>query len=130
MLKASCACGKVAFEIHGAIHSARYCHCTTCRKFSGTASAAWGLAQAIDVTMLRGEANISRFDSGGGLRAFCSSCGAALWYEPAQLPEYRGIPLGVIDTGDVPAPQMHVWTQSQVAWAPITDALPQYPKHP
>jgi len=80
--------------------------------------------------MCGGEANVGRFDSGGGLRAFCSSCGSALWYEPANVPAYRGIPLGVIDEGDVPAPQMHVWTQSKVTWASIDDGIVQYPTHP
>ena len=42
-MKASCLCGGVTYEITGPIQRARYCHCVHCRKFSGTAHAAWGL---------------------------------------------------------------------------------------
>ena len=42
-MKASCLCGGVTYEITGPVLRGRYCHCTDCRKFSGTAHAAWGL---------------------------------------------------------------------------------------
>ena len=130
MLKGSCLCGAVSIEIRGAIHSARFCHCGTCRKFSGTASAAWGLAKASDLTVMDPQSSVATYDSGGGLRAFCRSCGSPLWYEPAAVPAFRGIPLGVIDEGEVPTPMMHVWTQSKVSWASIDDALPRHKTHP
>ncbi len=94
MLKGRRLCGSVSIEINGAIHNARFCHCGTWRKFSGTAFAAWAP------------------------------------YEPANVPAFRGVPLGVVDEGDVPTPRMHVWTKSKVAWATIDDALPQHETHP
>ena len=100
-MKASCLCGGVTYEITGPIHRGRYCHCVHCRKFSGN-----------------------------GLRVFCSSCGSPLWYEPTRLPQFRGIPLGVIDDEGVPEPEMHVWTKSSVSWASISDDLPQHDTHP
>ena len=124
MLKGRCLCGRVSYEIHGAIHSARFCHCVTCRKFSGTACAAWGVVQTDHLIVIGPESNAAKYDSGGGLRAFCSSCGSPLWYEPASLPAFRGVPLGVIDAGEVPTPEMHVWTKSKVSWASIDDELP------
>ena len=45
-MKASCLCGGVTYEITGPIHKGGYCHCARCRKFSGTACAAWGLIEA------------------------------------------------------------------------------------
>ena len=129
MIKGSCLCGKVSLEIHGAIHSARYCHCTTCRKFSGTAFAAWGLVKTGHL-VVTGVESVSKYNSGGGLRVFCTSCGSPLWYEPANVPAFRGIPLGVIEEGDVPKPEMHVWTKSKVSWASIADGLPRHETHP
>ncbi len=129
MLKGNCLCGRVSIEIHGAIHNARFCHCATCRKFSGTAVAAWGLVPAGHL-VVSGESNVTKYDSGGGLRVFCSACGSPLWYEPANVPAFRGIPLGMVDEGDVPTPGMHVWTKSKVPWASIDDALPRHETHP
>jgi hypothetical protein len=130
MLKGSCLCGAVSMEIQGNLHSARYCHCANCRKFSGTDHAAWGLAETSQLALTPSDPNVTKFNSGGGLRVFCSVCGSPLWYEPAGLPQFRGIPLGVIDAGGVARPAMHVWTKSKAAWASISDDLPQHDRHP
>lgn len=130
MTKGSCLCGAVSFEIQGPLHNARYCHCANCRKFSGTSNAAWGLAQTSQITIAPSVPGVTKFDSGGGLRVFCTACGSPLWYEPAGLPQYRGIPLGAIDEGDVATPEMHVWIKSKVAWESIFDDLPQHETHP
>jgi hypothetical protein len=129
-MKASCLCGGVTYEITGPVQRARYCHCADCRKFSGTAHAAWGLIETAHLVVGQSSSGISKYDSGKGLRVFCSSCGSPLWYEPTRLPQFRGIPLGVIDDAGVPEPQMHVWTKSKVSWAAISDSLPQHDTHP
>jgi len=130
MVRGSCLCGSVAFEIEDAIHDARFCHCTNCRKFSGAPFAAWGLIETRNLRLSPPDPGVTKYDSGGGLRVFCSMCGSPLWYEPADMPHYRGIPLGVVDDGEVPAPAMHVWLRSKVAWMSIADALPKHETYP
>jgi hypothetical protein len=130
MFKGTCLCGDVSFEISGQIVSPRYCHCANCRKFSGTAYAAWGLVQTDQLVVRASENYLTKYDSGGGLRVFCATCGSPLWYEPAGIPQFRGVPLGIIDDAGVPAPQMHVWTRSKVSWTAIADELPQHATHP
>lgn len=125
MIKGSCLCGSVSIAIDGPVHSARYCHCVNCRKFSGTAYAAWGLVDTAHVAISPLEPNVTKYDSGGGLRVFCTACGAPLWYEPTGRPQYRGIPLGVIDEGEVAPPGVHVWTKSKVPWAALDENLPK-----
>jgi hypothetical protein len=39
MIKGSCLCGKVKFEISGEPSSLSYCHCSRCRKAAGVFSA-------------------------------------------------------------------------------------------
>lgn len=129
-MKASCLCGGVSYAITGPIQRARYCHCAHCRKFSGTAHAAWGLIETAHLTVERSSSGITKYNSGNGLRVFCSSCGSPLWYEPTGLPQFRGVPLGVIDDEGIPEPQMHVWTKSKVSWASISDELPRYDTQP
>jgi hypothetical protein len=129
-MKASCLCGGVTYVITGPIVRGRYCHCIHCRKFSGTAHAAWGLIETTQLVIGQSSTGISKYDSGNGLRVFCSSCGSPLWYEPTRLPQYRGIPLGVVDDEGVPEPEMHVWMKSKVSWESISDGLPQHDTHP
>jgi hypothetical protein len=130
MIKGSCLCGAVSWEIQGPLYRARYCHCTNCRKFAGTDYAAWALAETSQLTIAPLEPNVTKFNSGGGLRVFCSACGSPLWYEPTDRPKVRGIPLGAIDEGAVAKPEMHVWTQSKVSWGTVSDDLPQFERHP
>ena len=130
MIKGSCLCGAVTFAIQGPLHSARYCHCANCRKFAGTDYAAWALAQTSQIAIAPLVPNVTRFNSGGGLRVFCTVCGSPLWYEPAGRPQYRGIALGAIDEGTVAKPEMHVWTKSKVSLGHISDDLPQHETHP
>ena len=130
MIKGSCLCGAVAIEIQGSLHGVRFCHCTDCRKFSGTGYAAWGLVGTSQLAVVPLVPKVTKFNSGGGLRVFCSACGSPLWYEPADRPQFRGIPLGVIDEGGVAKPEMHVWTKSKAAWEIISDDLPQHETHP
>lgn len=131
MIKGSCLCGQIKFEIAGDVVMSRYCHCSNCRKFSGTAQAAWGLAQASEFTHSATSTNIGYFDTGtGSRRHFCLSCGSPLWFEPKDLPALVGIALGAIDEGNPTPPEMHVWTQSSPAWEEIADALPQHLTHP
>jgi hypothetical protein len=129
-MKASCLCGGVTYEITGPVQRARYCHCADCRKFSGTAHAAWGLIETSHLVIGQSKSGVSKYDSGKGLRVFCSSCGSPLWYEPTRLPQFRGIPLGVIDDESVPRPEMHVWMKSNVSWESVRDDLPQHDTHP
>lgn len=129
-MKASCLCGGVTYELIGPIHRAKYCHCVHCRKFSGTAQSAWGLIETAHLVVGSLRAGVSKYNSGNGLRVFCSSCGCQLWYEPASLSQFRGIPLGVIYDDGVPEPGMHIWTKSNVSWAPISDDLPRHDTHP
>jgi hypothetical protein len=129
-MKASCLCGCVTYEITGPIQRARYCHCAHCRKFSGTSHAAWGLIETVHLVVDPSTTSVGKYDSGNGLRVFCSSCGSPLWYEPTRMPQFRGISLGVIDDEGVPGPEMHVWMKSKVSWAAILDDLPQHETHP
>ena len=127
MTKGSCLCKRVTFEVVGSIDHSRYCHCENCRKFSGTAQAAWGLASASAFTVAPSNPEVTRFDAGsGGLRVFCTSCGSPLWFEPAGMPEFVGIALGAIDDGEVTPPSVHLWTRSSPDWESINDDLPQF----
>lgn len=130
MFEGSCLCKRVTYEIRGDIFNPRYCHCEICRKFSGTGSAAWGMIRTDALNITSMESPVTKFDSGGGLRVFCSTCGSPLWFEPTSLPEYRGVTLGSVDVGDVPMPGMHLWMKSKASWVSITDALPQHETHP
>ncbi|NKC01223.1 MAG: GFA family protein [Pseudomonadales bacterium] len=131
MISGSCLCGGIKYEINGEVAMTRICHCVNCRKFSGTANAAWGLAQVADFSQTASDAEVGEYDAGSGsLRKFCMSCGSPLWFEPKDLPAFVGIALGSIDDGNPALPEMHVWMRSSPDWEDISDSLPQHLTHP
>ena len=130
MIEGACLCGAVRILLSGALTSPRLCHCANCRKFSGTSPAAWAMAKRAELTVQPAEPNISRYDSGRGLRCFCNVCGGPVWFESLDYPEIVGIPLGVIDNGDVPPPEVHLWVSSKPAWCTLQDNLPRLTEGP
>ncbi len=128
MTTTSCLCGAISYEINGKITQPRYCHCSHCRKFSGSAYAAWGVVEVDSFRWISGAELVSRFDAGNGHRTFCSQCGSPVRYEPHATNKILGIPLGALH--DAPPPTMHLWTRSKLPWIEINDDLAQYETYP
>ena len=128
MIQGSCLCGANRFELNGELRDARYCHCENCRKFSGTSPAAWAMADSASLELQPGP--LGRYNSGQGIRNFCTQCGSAILFESIDYPEIVAIPLGVIDRGNIPAPVMHLWAGSEPGWCTLSDDLPSYEQGP
>ncbi len=126
----SCLCGATKIAIAGALRSVRLCHCKNCVKFAGTSPAAWAMAQSSEFQVADSDTPVTKFNSGAGLRCFCSACGSSVWFESFDFPDVVGIPLGVVDTGWVPNPEFHLWTDSNPTWCRINDGLPKFPQGP
>lgn len=122
-VRGKCLCGAVAFVVDTALTSPRFCHCENCRKFAGTTPAAWAMATRSSMH-IEANAQIGRYDSGAGIRCFCNVCGSPVWFESKAYPDIVGIPLGAIDSGAVPAPEVRLWTSSRMPWECSTTALP------
>lgn len=129
MYEASCLCGSFRFAIKGELSAPRFCHCANCTKFAGTTPASWAMTSLSNITM-SASAELSKFDSGKGLRCFCARCGSPLWFQSLDYPDIVAIPLGVIDKGEIAPPEMHIWVQSKPDWCSITDGLPQHAGNP
>jgi len=129
MLTASCLCRAVSFEITTPLEDARHCHCENCRKFTGAGSAQWAITHVKGLN-ITSSATIQRYNSGGGMRCFCATCGSPLWFESALDKNLVAIPLGVLDEGQIPKPESHIWTQSCPTWFDICDDLECYPTNP
>jgi hypothetical protein len=78
-LKGTCFCGAVEFETHGAPLEMGYCHCASCRSYSGAPFGAFALWQTHNVRITKGEEHVGRFNkSGMSDRHFCRRCGGHL----------------------------------------------------
>ena len=122
----SCLCGGVAYEVSAELGEFGYCHCTSCRKASGSAHAANAPVERREFRLLRSETLTEYESSPGKLRAFCSRCGCPIYAYLRSTPELIRLRLGSLDTPFTKQPQAHTFVSDKAAWEPIADALPQF----
>jgi hypothetical protein len=131
MLKGSCLCKAVRYEIDGELGGARHCHCSMCRKAHGAAFRSRASVRSRDFRWLAGAGLITWYDSSPGTqRGFCSRCGSPMLSRFAADPTVYGLPLGCLDTDPGVRPAMHIFVASKAPWFEITDTLPRYPEGP
>jgi len=126
----SCLCGAVRFEITAAFRRANHCHCSRCRKHSGTFGETQGRVPREAIRFLQGEELIRfwRPPDEGGRKAFCSACGSSLfggaWPEGPEI----SVRFGALDGDPGIRPQYHSYVDSRAVWDELPDdGLPRYP---
>jgi hypothetical protein len=78
-VRGSCACGKVAYKIDGKLHDAASCHCSMCRKSSGSQDSSFALFDQGGFSWLSGKEMLSHYKSAEDIGVvFCSVCGSTL----------------------------------------------------
>jgi hypothetical protein len=71
-----CFCGAVEIEVTGAPEEMGYCHCSSCRSYTGAPLVAFVLFKAENVRVTKGASLIGRFrKSEMSERQFCTRCG-------------------------------------------------------
>ncbi|MBR2656562.1 MAG: GFA family protein [Loktanella sp.] len=112
-----CLCGAVKFRISGQFESFFLCHCSRCRKDSGSAHSANLFSSMAKIIWVSGDENIKTFRLSGSrhVKSFCSDCGAAL---PVSQPEVGllVVPAGSIDSRIDIRPNAHICCSSRANW--------------
>lgn len=120
----SCLCGAVRFEISGAFDNFFLCHCSRCRKGSGSAHGANLFATQASLAWQSGADRVATYQVPGSrhARSFCTVCGSAL-----PMLQLDGallvVPAGSLD-GPVPIrPNAHLCWDSRADWDEGLDAV-------
>jgi hypothetical protein len=130
MLRGSCLCGGIRYEIKTGIEEPLNCHCSMCRKATGAAFRSRARVYTDSFRWLQGEALLSRYESSPGhVRTFCSVCGSTLVTIFPRSPDELGLALGTLDDDPGAKPGFHVHVGSKAPWYDITDDLPQFETH-
>lgn len=127
MLRGSCLCGSVRYEIRGAVGRATHCHCSMCRKAHGAAFATYGRVERSDFALVSGAGDIASYGSSPGVtRTFCKRCGSNLQFISDKRPTTLSLALGTLDEDPQVQASLHIFVDSKAPWFPITDELPQH----
>jgi hypothetical protein len=128
-LTGGCLCGGVRFEVTEPLVSAGYCHCTRCQHRTGTAASASGRTAPGSLRVLSGEPLVREYDPGDGgfLKAFCSTCGSALWSRSPDDRDLISVRLGAFDSDPGIRPSSRQFVAYAAAWEAIPDdGLPRF----
>lgn len=127
MAAGECNCGAVAFEIDAALTDVYVCHCSICRKFTGSNGIAVVVIDNGVFRWLRGEDQITSWKKPGAdwHSWFCRVCGSAVpgpnnhsqTFVPAAL---------ISEGGDDLRIAHHIWVGSKAVWDEIGDSGKQH----
>jgi hypothetical protein len=130
LLRGSCLCGAIRYELTAPPEWAHSCHCSRCRKATGAAFASNLFVPLDALRFVAGKEHLRSFkppDAERFTHTFCGVCGGTLPFEnPA-----RGravVPMGSLDDDPSHGPQAHIFVASKPAWSTISDDLPQHPE--
>jgi len=127
MLRGSCLCGQVRYEISGKLFDPLNCHCSMCRKAQGAAFRSRARVQSRDFRWISGENLLTFFESSpGNHRGFCRVCGSPILSKFDADESVLSLPLGTLDDDPAIHPQIHVYVASKAPWHTISDDLPQF----
>lgn len=130
MIRGSCLCGGIKFEIDHITGPFELCHCSRCRKVTGSAFFAGVYVDRKDFRLTQGHDLIHRYEapilrSPPPYRAcFCGQCGSPIpdiFKESEQLE----IPAGLFDEDLMIRPDRHIFVEVKAPWYEIKDSLPQ-----
>lgn len=128
MIEGSCLCGAVAYRALEPLRTVTYCHCSYCRKSSGTAFSANVRAKRGSFEVTHGSEHVLAYESTPGkLRCSCELCGSQLYAVGDKFPDEVIIRLGTVDRFDEYAQgveERHLFPESEANapwvghWAP------------
>lgn len=119
-----CFCGAIRWEI-GNVFDAGYCHCSICRRISGSPVASFATVKSEDFRLTRG-APKSFASSAKFKRLFCADCGSAVYGIEDGWP-FVSIGIGTFDDPTKIRPTMHQCAADRLVWFDIADDLPRFP---
>ena len=96
----SCLCGKVSYEFSGNLGIFQYCHCSRCRKFTGSAFASNILVALDDFKWITGNELVGRFEpeeTKHFATSFCKNCGSTIFLRLNVFQGMVAIPGGSFD---------------------------------
>jgi hypothetical protein len=131
-LTGGCLCGAVKYEVAGEAKRFYHCHCSRCRRATGTGHASNLFLQPATLTWVSGREHVRSFKVPEAARftnQFCGICGGRLPRQP-QGADTVLIPAGSLD-GEAPiGPQARIFTGSRASWSCCGDELPSHKGSP
>ncbi len=127
-ISGSCLCGEVTYKYNSPIKIFQYCHCSRCRKFTGSAFSANIIIEPSQFEWLSGELSLGRFEPSEAKHfatTFCTKCGSSLpWL--AKSGRAMVIPAGTLNGDPNEKPIHNIFMANKALWFEEVCELKQY----
>jgi hypothetical protein len=131
MLKGSCHCETIRFEIDDAMDGIFHCHCETCQKLNGTSYGSTGFVSANSFRIVSGQDALTAYESSPGKhRYFCSHCGAPVYAHAQASLDRIGVRVGLLDDDPGVRSKSHIWLSHEKPWFEVSTELPKFQEFP
>jgi hypothetical protein len=129
-LTGGCLCGGVRFELDEVPVAAGWCHCTRCRRRTGTSGSVQAQIVPGSLRVLQGEELLRAYEPADGFaKVFCSACGSSMWSRHPTDPGRISVRLGVFDGDPGIRPSYRQFVAYAAPWDPLPDdGLPRFPE--
>lgn len=129
-MKGSCLCKNISFRLTGTIPHLYQCHCSLCRKLTGSASDSAFFIAKENFQWLSGQESISSYRTKSGFRSdFCRQCGSTVPHLMTNKSQFW-VPAGLLDEQSEHQVVAHLFVDSKASWDVIADGAVQYDEMP
>lgn len=127
LVKGSCLCERIRFELRMPSKWVAHCHCTLCRRAHGAPFVTWVGVKADHFQLTAGEDLLGSYASTPeARRRFCKNCGSPLFFESSKWPDEVHIAVAHLKDRLDKSPKAHVYYDCKAEWIEVNDGLPLY----
>lgn len=129
ILRGGCYCGALQYEVADEFEYAANCHCSDCRRATGSAFKPFaGIAREKLRVVCGSERTLIFGEFAANHDVHCGICGSFL-YSVLNQGTHLHLTLGTLTDEPSIRPTAHIFVADKAPWHQITDALPQYEGH-
>ncbi|PLP56457.1 aldehyde-activating protein [Mesorhizobium loti] len=127
-LSGGCFCNAVRYEVEDAFIYAANCHCSGCRRATGSAFKPFAGIEREKFSLVTNEDELLIYGDDTAQDCHCARCGSLL-YSVVRDGAFVHVPMGTLIDAPTIRPNHHIFVGSKASWFVITDDLPQYQEH-
>jgi hypothetical protein len=123
-----CYCGAVHYTVADEFLYAANCHCSACRRATGSAFKSFAGIERAKLAVTRGENALLIVGNATANDTRCKMCGSLL-YSVVRDGAFAHVTMGTLVDDPTIRPTSHIFVGSKAPWFTIADGLPQYHEH-
>src|ERR1035438_9477471 len=124
LLSGKCLCGTVRYEVEDEFRYSFNCHCSNCRRATGSAFKPFAGIERGRLRITDGTDRLLIFGDESGHDAHCGKCGSLL-YSLVREAAFVHVTLGTLVDSPAIRPTAHIFVGSKAPWYTISDDLPR-----